>query len=210
MQIIRKICGDCHITWEELPGGHIVKVAENTKTGISQYVIDQAMLQADRFHFAKVFRAKLEELKTLLFETRKEYIDLLTMAKNPDEEFFIRESLKYWEKKILKDIDKFTLLLSEVSARNTKRFDTIAQREIRKARAKDRNIIEVCGNLGIKVNLGNMIKCPYHAEGTPSCKLYPDHFYSYCCGKSGDVITLVQTVTGKGFNDAIAYLVPEL
>ena len=44
---------------------------------------------------------------------------------------------------------------------------------------------------GLEVNLGGMVRCPFHEDHTPSMKLYEDHFYCFGCGKHGDVIDLV-------------------
>ena len=43
---------------------------------------------------------------------------------------------------------------------------------------------------GCKVNRGDMICCPFHADRTPSMKLNEDYFYCFGCGASGDVIDL--------------------
>ena len=43
---------------------------------------------------------------------------------------------------------------------------------------------------GPPIHRGNMICCPFHADRTPSMKLYDDHFYCFGCQKSGDVIDL--------------------
>ena len=44
---------------------------------------------------------------------------------------------------------------------------------------------------GLEVNFGDMARCPFHEDRTPSMKLYEDHFYCFGCGKHGDVISLV-------------------
>ncbi len=44
---------------------------------------------------------------------------------------------------------------------------------------------------GIEVNGGGFTSCLFHAERTPSLKLYTDHFYCFGCGKSGDVVALI-------------------
>ena len=43
---------------------------------------------------------------------------------------------------------------------------------------------------GLEVNDSGMARCPFHNDRTPSMKLYPDHFYCFGCGKSGDVVDL--------------------
>ena len=209
MQIIRKVCGNKYISCEDLPTGRIIKVTD--KPEVSEYLVKVAMMQADRYHFAKMFRAKIEEFRQELYGTRVKYLDMMENASNMDEDFFVGEALKEWEALYLGEIAKFTLLLSEVAPKKKPNLDEKIKFEERIAQAKLNDIGKVCFNLGIEVNHNGFIKCPYHNEGTASCKLYPDnHFFSYCCSKSGDNITLVQAVTGKDFNGAIAYLNPKV
>ena len=42
---------------------------------------------------------------------------------------------------------------------------------------------------GLPIRQG-MIRCPFHADRTPSMKLNEDYFYCFGCGASGDVIAL--------------------
>lgn len=44
---------------------------------------------------------------------------------------------------------------------------------------------------GLEVNSGDMARCPFHDDRTPSMKLYEDHYFCFGCGKHGDVISLV-------------------
>ena len=43
---------------------------------------------------------------------------------------------------------------------------------------------------GWEVKRGDMCRCPFHEERTPSMKLYDDHFHCFGCGKSGDATAL--------------------
>lgn len=58
---------------------------------------------------------------------------------------------------------------------------------------------------GPPIHHGDMICCPFHDDGTPSMKLYDDHFYCFGCQKSGDVIDLAAQFLGlqamKRLND---------
>ena len=40
------------------------------------------------------------------------------------------------------------------------------------------------------------IRCPFHADRTPSLKLYGDHFHCFGCGAHGDVIDLTAALLG--------------
>ena len=44
---------------------------------------------------------------------------------------------------------------------------------------------------GLPIQQGSMVRCPFHADRTPSMKLNEDYFYCFGCGASGDVIDLV-------------------
>jgi putative DNA primase/helicase len=48
--------------------------------------------------------------------------------------------------------------------------------------------------------------CPFHAEGSPSFTVFPDHFHCYGCGEHGDVIDWLTDQRGMTFRDALAYL----
>lgn len=58
---------------------------------------------------------------------------------------------------------------------------------------------------GIRANSRGFALCPFHAEKTPSFKLYPrsNSFYCFGCGASGDVIKLVQRLFNISFRQAI-------
>lgn len=44
--------------------------------------------------------------------------------------------------------------------------------------------------------------CPFHAEKTPSLKLYGDHFHCFGCGAHGDVIDLTAALLGCSKSEA--------
>lgn len=66
-------------------------------------------------------------------------------------------------------------------------------------------IMRAAERYGIRVNKSGFALCPFHAEKTPSMKLYPktDSFYCFGCGASGDVINLVQRLFNINFRQAI-------
>jgi len=70
------------------------------------------------------------------------------------------------------------------------------------------DLIAVLEREGIMLNRNNMAKCPFHDDRTPSFKVYPDYKRYRCfgCGKSGDVISLIQELKGICFKDALRYL----
>ena len=55
---------------------------------------------------------------------------------------------------------------------------------------------------GLPIQQGSMIRCPFHADRTPSMKLNEDYFYCFGCGASGDVIDLVARLFGLSSYDA--------
>ena len=46
------------------------------------------------------------------------------------------------------------------------------------------------------------IRCPFHADRTPSLKLYSDHFHCFGCGEHGDVIDLTAGLLGCSESEA--------
>lgn len=55
---------------------------------------------------------------------------------------------------------------------------------------------------GLPIRQGSMIRCPFHADRTPSMKLNEDYFYCFGCGASGDVIDLAARLFGLSSYDA--------
>ena len=56
---------------------------------------------------------------------------------------------------------------------------------------------------GVEVHRGNMAKCPFHHDRTPSMKLYEDHYYCFGCQAHGDVIRLVQELFSLSAIEAV-------
>lgn len=46
------------------------------------------------------------------------------------------------------------------------------------------------------------MRCPFHADRTPSLKLYGDHFHCFGCGAHGDVIDLTAGLLGRPKSEA--------
>lgn len=61
---------------------------------------------------------------------------------------------------------------------------------------------------GVDVRYNGMACCPFHADNSPSMKLYEDHFYCFGCGEHGDVIDFVGkllSLTSKQAAETIAH-----
>ncbi len=54
----------------------------------------------------------------------------------------------------------------------------------------------VAKGYGLKINRAGMAICPFHAEKTPSAKIYPDGFHCFGCGVHADVIGFTQRLFG--------------
>ena len=48
------------------------------------------------------------------------------------------------------------------------------------------------------------MRCPFHADKTPSLKLYGDHFHCFGCGAHGDGNALAPKSTGDAIADGYA------
>lgn len=65
---------------------------------------------------------------------------------------------------------------------------------------------ELLNKLGIESDKKGFICCPFHAEDTPSCKIYESSFYCFGCGVGGDTIDFVKRYLNLSFAEAIEYL----
>lgn len=67
---------------------------------------------------------------------------------------------------------------------------------------------DVCERYGIEINRQGFAVCPFHNERTASLKIYDGTrgYSCYGCGKSGDVISFVQTMYGLNFSEALSKL----
>ena len=54
--------------------------------------------------------------------------------------------------------------------------------------------------------INSKICCPFHDDRTPSCHIYPDHFYCFGCGAHGDPIDLLMMTEGIDRDAAIQLL----
>lgn len=54
----------------------------------------------------------------------------------------------------------------------------------------------VAEGYGLDIRRGGMCLCPFHEEGTPSAKIYPDSLHCFGCGTHVDVIGFTQKMFG--------------
>ena len=54
------------------------------------------------------------------------------------------------------------------------------------------NLRTVVTGYGIEINRSGFCLCPFHAEKTPSMKIYDNGFKCYGCGEGGDMFVFVQ------------------
>jgi Mesyanzhinovviridae DNA polymerase len=50
------------------------------------------------------------------------------------------------------------------------------------------------------------IRCPFHADSTPSLHIYPDHFHCFGCDAHGDSVDWLMMIDGMNREDALATL----
>ncbi len=67
------------------------------------------------------------------------------------------------------------------------------------------DLMDVLSQYGIKLNKNGFACCPFHAEKTPSFKVYNDRKKYHCfgCGKGGDVITFYMEYHNADFKEAL-------
>ncbi|NJO89066.1 MAG: hypothetical protein HC831_08990 [Chloroflexia bacterium] len=66
-------------------------------------------------------------------------------------------------------------------------------------------IFTVLSKYSLKPGKNNHIRCPFHDDSTPSCKIYPETGTYHCfgCGKTGDQIQWIQDKEGCSQHEAI-------
>lgn len=66
---------------------------------------------------------------------------------------------------------------------------------------------QFCDRYGIRIERG-FVLCPFHDDGSPSCKIYPGNrgFHCFSCGSGGDVIDFAQQYFSLSKNDAVKKL----
>ena len=70
------------------------------------------------------------------------------------------------------------------------------------------SILTVLSRYGLESGKGNALKCPFHADGKASMKIYPDTNTAYCFAgscevKSVDVIDFIMRMDGTTKREAI-------
>jgi DNA primase len=66
-------------------------------------------------------------------------------------------------------------------------------------------ILKLLAYYGIKADKNYHIRCPFHQDDKPSCKIYPETgtYHCFACGKTGDVIQFIQDKEGCTKHEAI-------
>ena len=67
------------------------------------------------------------------------------------------------------------------------------------------SMVRVLAHYNIKLDKNNHIKCPFHNDDKPSCKIYLDTNTYNCfgCGKTGDVIQFIQDYENCSKHEAL-------
>ena len=66
-------------------------------------------------------------------------------------------------------------------------------------------ILEVLAHYNIKPDKHNQIKCPFHSDDKPSCKIYPETntFHCFGCSATGDQIEFIEKYEKCGKHEAL-------
>jgi len=67
------------------------------------------------------------------------------------------------------------------------------------------SILQLLSHYHLKPDRSNHIKCPFHEDDKPSCRIYPDTntFHCFGCGAKGDTIEFIQKKEGISKHEAI-------
>src|SRR5690554_4304368 len=66
-------------------------------------------------------------------------------------------------------------------------------------------IIKVLAHYNIKIDKNNHIRCPFHQDDKPSCKIYPETgtFHCFGCGATGDQIEFIEKYEKSSKHEAL-------
>lgn len=99
-----------------------------------------------------------------------------------------------------KNITRLKHLLSIYTFKGSTSAQTITDADVDQARTFP------IGNI-VELNRSNFMRCLFHSEKTPSCKVFKDNkFRCFGCGANGDVIDIVCKVQGIQFLDAVRFI----
>lgn len=215
MHTLRKLSNNPRIVVTDLPAHRYVydqlgMVSKDTIAPITEYWSMIAMLLSDKYHFSRIFCVKLKELNDELFDLRKHYNRQHELAKTKDDIVFLNAMQQERELQLKEEIDKFEQLLQIVREKSGRSIKGRLKTKSRIALAKQISITSILKRFGKEVK-NKFTKCPYHDESTPSCAIYEKQnaYWSYCCNRGGDNISLVRALTGCSFIEAINKLVPK-
>jgi len=141
-------------------------------------------------------KTKLQELRELEIKVDEDCGKRLQAAL-PADEFTswliysplrkIEEQKKHWEK----------IVKMHEFKRKPAGDDTINNNDV--LRAKEYPIVSIS-----KPNHAGFIRCPFHSEKTPSCKVFKDNrFHCFGCGADGDVIDFIMKQHNLTFIEAV-------
>jgi hypothetical protein len=85
-------------------------------------------------------------------------------------------------------------------------------------RIRASNLFEILANPAVRAMIAfdefrrftDRVKCIFHDDPNPSLRLYPNGYYCFGCKAKGDIIDLIQKITGLDFNSTLALLANSL
>lgn len=60
--------------------------------------------------------------------------------------------------------------------------------------------------IDLSMNRSRFVRCPFHDEKTPSCKIYKNNFHCFGCNEHGSPIDWVMKTQDKSFKDAVLFI----
>jgi hypothetical protein len=154
-----------------------------------------------------LYNELLEQLMILVYsnndlpkEGYKDEKGFYVAGKNDGIKFVTRRFYKDPVESIERHIKRLEHLVSLYTYKGGENANSVTPQDIQAAR----NI--PIGSF-VQVNRSGFCKCPFHNEGTPSCKIFPDNkFRCFGCDANGDVIDIVMKQNDLPFLDAVKFL----
>lgn len=153
-----------------------------------------------------------ERVTELYLESENRLIELKEEFKRVEESFSTDLNTRIFQECLLdstvgirissldKKIKEYRCMLGSLRPKEGSDNGSITDEDIDKAR--NYPIVDLLDNIPKR----GFIRCPFHTEKTPSCKVFSDHLYCFGCGKYLNPIDYVMETQGKSFINSVKYL----
>jgi hypothetical protein len=171
---------------EETVSPYMALVMEYYNTGGKKWVVKYLKRRLDDFR---------EELRQYQ-DRQREFLVQAYKKGDQDTVDFINLD---WSHPLEKTIGRYERLIKSLT--DKRKPDELTSTDFDNARS-----VPMDEFVDLSNNRTRFVACPFHEEKTPSCKIYPDHFYCFGCNKGGSVIDWVMQTQKMGIRKAVLFI----